>query len=132
MAELTKRTVEAAKPGERDVFLWDSKLTGFGCRIYPSGRRVYLVQWKRDGRTRRLVLGPHGPVTCEQARNRATVELGRIAKGEDPADERDARKRDLTLEQLVEEWRRAGYPLAGPKRKTGGGPIASGQHDRHL
>jgi integrase len=120
MAELTKRAVEAVKPGARDVFLWDSKLTGFGCRIYPSGRRVYLVQWKRGGRTRRLVLGPHGPVTCEQARTRATVELGRIAKGEDPADERDAGKRDLTVEQLVEDWRKAGYPQVRKQKKTGG------------
>lgn len=126
MAELSKRMVEAAKPRDGDYCLWDSKLIGFGCRIYPSGRRVYIVQWKRDGRTRRLVLGHHGAVTCEQARTKATVALGRIANGEDPADERDARKRDLTLEQLVEDWRQAGYPQVRKQKKGGGTKLRPG------
>ena len=32
MAKLTKRTVDAAKPQERDYFVWDNELPGFGLR----------------------------------------------------------------------------------------------------
>ena len=85
MPRLTKRTVEAIRPGERDRFLWDDELRGFGLRVYPSGVRKYLLQWKRDGRTRRLVLGAHGPLTCEEARNDARAKLGELAKGRDLA-----------------------------------------------
>jgi integrase len=118
MARLTKRTVDAEKSGDRDRFLWDEELTGFGVRTYPSGAKVYLCQWKRGGRTRRLVLGRHGPVTCEQARAAALAALGRIARGEDPAEERDGRKRDLTVAELCDRWLAAGCPRAKPGRDS--------------
>ena len=35
--KLTKRVVEAANPGERDVILWDINPRGFGCKITPTG-----------------------------------------------------------------------------------------------
>jgi integrase len=101
MAWLTNRVLEA-KPGERDLFIWDDELRGFGIHVYPSGARTYLLQWKRDRRTRRLVLGAHGPTICEQARAKATVLLGRVGEGEDPAEERDTRRRDLTLAEFLE------------------------------
>ena len=84
--------------------MWDDELPGFGLRVYPSGTRKYLLQWKRDGRTRRLVLGAHGPVTCEQARAAALAALGRVARGENPADERDRSRRDPTIAALAELW----------------------------
>jgi hypothetical protein len=42
-SKLTKRLVEAAKPGEKDIFLWDSELRGFGCKITPKGKRTYCL-----------------------------------------------------------------------------------------
>ena len=32
-AKITKRTVEAIKPVERDTILWDTELKGFGCKV---------------------------------------------------------------------------------------------------
>ena len=29
--KLTKRSIEAAKPGARDLLLWDTEATGLGC-----------------------------------------------------------------------------------------------------
>ena len=101
MPKLTKRLVEAIEPEARDVFVWDSEIHGFGCRVYASGQRRYVLQWKHDGRTRRLVIGQPGPVTCERAREIATELRGRIAAGEDPAEERDARRGDVTVTELV-------------------------------
>lgn len=105
MAKLTKRVVDALEPGEAERFEWCDALPGFGVRVYPSGRKVYVVQYRAGGRTRRLTLGDHGPVTADQARARALAALGRVAAGADPAEDRDARKRDLTLAELVERWR---------------------------
>src|SRR5688500_5294634 len=102
VTKLTKRAADAIRPGERDQFVWDDELRGFGVRVCPSGVRNYLLQWKRAGRPRRLVLGTPGPITCEEARNEARTKLGEITKGHDPADERDARKRDLTLAELLD------------------------------
>ena len=128
MARLTKRAVDAIKPSERDLFIWDDELRGFGVRVYPSGVRKYLLQWKRDGRTRRLVLGTHGPITCEEARNEARTKLGEIAKGHDPADERDARKRDVTLAEMLDLYMAEG---AG-HLKPGSREVYRSAFERHV
>jgi hypothetical protein len=60
---ITKRTVDAAKAREIDSYLWDQELSGFGLKVTPAGRKVYLVQYQlggRKGRTRRVTIGRHG------------------------------------------------------------------------
>jgi hypothetical protein len=71
MSKLTNRLVEAAEVRDRDYFIWDEDLPGFGLRVFPSGRKRYVVQYRAGRRSRRLNLGPSGVLTCEQARNRA-------------------------------------------------------------
>jgi hypothetical protein len=44
-AKITKRKVDELQPGERDVFLWDTELPGFGCKVTPKGSRVYVLQY---------------------------------------------------------------------------------------
>ena len=61
MPKLTKRTVEAAKPASREVFLWDDQLPGFGLRVKASGVKTFVVQYRNgSGATRRLALGRFG------------------------------------------------------------------------
>lgn len=68
MKKVTVRAVDALKPKkDRDVFLWDGELRGFGVRVKPSGLKSYLVQYRNaDGATRRLVLGHHGVMTAKR------------------------------------------------------------------
>src|SRR3954465_13516725 len=47
---LTKRVVEGQPPADHDGILWDSEVTGFGCKITPAGRRSYFCYYRtRDG-----------------------------------------------------------------------------------
>ncbi len=65
-AKITKRSVDALKPGERDTYLWDTGLAGFGVKCTRTGHKVYLVQYRTGGRgspTRRITLGKHGTLT---------------------------------------------------------------------
>jgi len=101
--KLTKRNVEALQPGGKE-FAWDDGLEGFGIRVYPTGRKVYVCQYKFAGRTRRIKLGAHGPVLPEEARRRAVEILGEVAKGNDPAEERDAKRKDLTVQELCQRY----------------------------
>ena len=37
MATISKRSVDAAKAGEKDAYLWDKDLKGFGLKVTPGG-----------------------------------------------------------------------------------------------
>lgn len=39
MAKLSKRIVKQAEAGEKDYFIWDDELRGFGLRVFKSRKR---------------------------------------------------------------------------------------------
>ena len=82
---LSGRAVDALAVSARDVIVWDRELAGFGVRVYPSGRKVYVVQSRAGGGPRRVTLGTHGEITATQARKRAAQVIDRIKRGEEPA-----------------------------------------------
>lgn len=105
MPNLTKRTVDAAKPKAEDYLLWDDTIPGFGLRVYPTGRRLYLIQYRTPaGRTRRLKIGPHGAITPEQARKRAKELLGQVHQGGDPAETKRRERRAGTVRELCDRY----------------------------
>jgi hypothetical protein len=87
---ITKRVVDALEPSDRDLFVWDTGLTGFGCKVNRSGRKVYVLQYRtrRQGwkeAPKRLTLGKHGDITADDARELATKLLLEVKAGGDPA-----------------------------------------------
>jgi len=104
MVKLNKRVVEAAAAQDKDYFVWDDDLAGFGLRVFASGKRSYLVQYRAAGRTRRYTIGAHGVWTAEDARREAKVLLGRIAHGENPSEERRLNHREITVRELCERY----------------------------
>jgi len=104
MVKLTKRRIDSLEPTAADYFQWDSELPGFGIRVWPTGRKVYVAQYRAHGRTRRLKVGTHGPLTIEEARKQAKGILGDVARGDDPAEERATRRKSLTVKELCDNY----------------------------
>jgi len=102
MTKLSKRVVDAAEARDKDYFIWDDDLPGFGLRVFASGKRSYLIQYRALGRSRRYTIGPHGVWTPELARQEAKAQLGRIARGENPAEERQLDHQALTVKELCD------------------------------
>jgi hypothetical protein len=107
--KLTKRSIDSIQPlPDKDVFVWDNELKGFGLRVFSSGRKTYFVQYRNQyNRTRRIKIGMHGIFTVEQARDQAKIILGEIAKGSDPSNEQKNnrnRKNILTVAELAQEY----------------------------
>jgi integrase len=100
MAKLTKRLVDAAEPREKDYVVWDDELPGFGLRVFTSGKRSYVLQYRALGRSRRYTIGLHGVWTAEGARQEAKVQLGRVAQGDNPAEERQLDHKAITVKEL--------------------------------
>ena len=82
--KLTKRSVDAIGANGGDAVYWDGELTGFGLRVRASGRKKYVVQTRIRGRLRWFTIGPHGPVSVDEARARALEILALAKKGVDP------------------------------------------------
>ncbi len=105
--KLTKRTVEGIEPAFGPVYSWDDQLAGFGVKVLSNGKRKYLAKYRvgggRTGRARWLQLGPHGTITCEQARDLATQALAAAARGEDPQGLRERLRQGSTVKDL---WNR--------------------------
>lgn len=104
MERLTKRRVEALEPGTTDYIVWDAELPGFGVRVLPSGRKAYLIQYRRDGRTRRKVVGKHGVFTADEARAEARKLLGDVARGGDPSGDRKKRLKAPDMAALLDRF----------------------------
>src|SRR5216683_5392219 len=134
MAKLTKRTVDATRPDGREIFVWDEDLPGFGLRVFASGKKSYLVQYKlggRGGRTRRMSLGLHGKLTPEEARKRATKLLAAVEEGADPATERADVKRALAVAGLADLYLTEG-PAAKPNKKVSSWAADGSNIERHV
>ncbi len=72
MANLTKRALDAFRyRGGWDV-RWDDQIPGFGVRIYPTGKKAFVLSYRAEGRKRLMVLGRYGAdLTLEEARTKA-------------------------------------------------------------
>lgn len=81
---ITKRTVDALPVGDKEAVFWDLELLGFGVRVYPSGARVYIVQSRFEGKSRRYTIGRHGPVSAKEARRKAVMTIAAIKGGLEP------------------------------------------------
>jgi hypothetical protein len=106
---LTKAVIDAAtyrgQAGERWV-LWDTKLTGFGLRVFPSGKKSFVLSYRAGGIKRLLTIGRYGVLALDEARKAARAELGKVqTQQSDPVKERrEQRAQDAatgTLRELL-------------------------------
>ena len=82
---ISKRSVDALTVERGDAVFWDRDLTGFGVRVYATGRKVYVVQMRGPGGgMKRATLGAHGEMAPDEARKDAAGVLDRIRRGEEP------------------------------------------------
>jgi integrase len=117
MAKISKRSVDAhrCKSGRDRSFLWDDALAGFGVAAFPSGKKVYVAQYRKDGRSRRIAIGEHGRLTPDEARSEAKKVLGAVERGADPIAQRRAARGARTLRETADEFMRL---HALPRRKS--------------
>ena len=113
--DLTPRLARESKLRAKDTILFDRALPGFGLRIHPSGRKVWIVQARIEGRSRRLRIARHGEMELAEARDM----LVRIRAGGNPADDIRREKRSPTVREFAEEYLRRCDPYWKPSgRKT--------------
>lgn len=104
MPKLNKRFIDSTEILEKDYVLWDDDLPGFGLRVFASGKRSYVIQYRANGRSRRYTIGLHGVWTAETARREAKAQLGKVAQGDDPAEEKQLDRNAMTVKELCDRY----------------------------
>jgi hypothetical protein len=128
---IAKRSVDALTcPAAKDrVFLWDDAVAGFGVAAFPTGNKTYVVQYRRNGRSRRVTIGDHGRLTPDQARSEAKELLDGVEQGIDVIEQRRAARAVRTFNQVADEFLKLHIE---PKRKDGTRADYAHSLDRHI
>jgi integrase len=107
MPKLTKKVIDANLPKEKDYIVWDDEIKGFGCRIFPGGKKTYVFYYRAPV-TRKfsyIKIGLHGNLTVDEAR----IKAKRLALSvSDGIDVKAEKKQEIIEEQksilFVEFW----------------------------
>ena len=136
---LTIKTIAAIPPGKT---AWDDgrgAVTGFGARRQTGDSVAYIIKYRTaDGRQRWHTIGRHGsPWTPDLARAEARRLLVDVAKGDDPAAEKQQGRKAATVAQLCDEYleaAKAGRLLTrrGVKKKPATLDGDRGRIERHI
>src|SRR5712675_2417467 len=108
--KLTKTVIDALPIPSKDIVHWDTGCPGFGVKVTPKGRKVFVVLYRTAGagsKLRKYTIGPYGRVTLHQARISAQKVFAARLEGRDLATEqRVARKRMVAdrVEDLLEAF----------------------------
>jgi len=100
MAHLTKKLASTTP-----VTIWCDKLPGFGVRVTSGGHRSYVMRYRTEARTERLMtLGRVEDMHPDVARELARERFKEIRHGADPKAERDKRRDAPTVEDLAKRF----------------------------
>jgi integrase len=103
--KLTKSTIDTLPIPSSDLVYWDVASPGFGLKVTPKGRKVFVVLYRTGGagsKLRKYTIGPYGRVTLHQARVAAQKVFAAKLEGRDPAAEKRESKRRIVAD-LVED-----------------------------
>jgi integrase len=135
--KLTKSTIDTLPIPSSDLVYWDAASPGFGLKVTPKGRKVFIVLYRTGGagsKLRKYTIGPYGRVTLHQARVAAQKVFAAKLEGRDPAAEKRESKRRIVadlVEDLLESFitqrlsqNRSGAEIARVLRREVGKPWA--------
>ncbi len=104
--KITKTIVDAVVPAKNELFVWDDEIKGFGLKVFPTGAKSYIFQYRTPhGRSRRVTIGKHSAaMTAEQARSKAKAMRRTVEDGGDPLGDKQAQRRALTVSAILDQY----------------------------
>jgi hypothetical protein len=103
--KLTKNSIDSLPTSTSDVVYWDTGCPGFGVKVTPKGRKVFVVLYRTGGAgssLRKYTIGVFGRVTLHQARVAAQRVFAAKLDGRDPAAEKRAAKQRVVADRVDE------------------------------
>lgn len=131
MAKLTKTEVDNLKPLAKDYFAWADDPKGFGVKVFTSGVKSFVFQYRtKEGISRRYTIGKlSDTLTVEQARKVAKDLYRDVLSGLDPMGHKQARREAMTVTQLCQRYMES--PTFADKAESTKG-VDRGRIERHV
>ena len=90
--------------GKPRRWVYDNKTAGLAMMITGNGAKSFYVYRWLNGKPQRVRLGAYPEMTPEQGRDAADRVNGQIADGVDPAEQRRARRLEMTMDDIFKDW----------------------------
>lgn len=110
--KLSKTTVDSIKPTTKPIYYYDTELTGFFLRVMPSGAKAWGYEYRvgsgRKSPKTRLTIAAVGKVTPDEARKIARRHSAEVTLGRDPAADKQAASKAMTVSELLQLYEKEG------------------------
>jgi integrase len=83
---------------------FDDRTPGFALRVTATGHRSWVCFYRAKGALRRYTIGRYPQLGLADARRMAREIIGRAAKGEDPAADKQRERRAETVREFAERY----------------------------
>ena len=101
--KLTKTLIDGLQAQAKDTIHWDTEVKGFGVKVTPTSRKVFLAMHRPKGHlgaAKKYTIGTYGEWTVQQARERAREILVESSKGTDLGAKERAEKRRMASDRI--------------------------------
>ena len=105
--KITKKFIDSFRyegDGISQDIRWDNQLPGFGVRLYPTGKKSFVLSYRSKGRKHIMTVGKYGVLTLDQAREKAKALLVSVDQGGNPLYERKKLNQGKTIANLAEAY----------------------------
>lgn len=114
--KLNKTTVDAAKAAEKPYIIFDRELAGYGLKVTPKGKKIFIYQYRLKGtqKTKRITIGQYLDfvesdgknirLTVHSARDIAEILRGKVKSGLDPKVETRKVKEGVLTSHLLDQF----------------------------
>ncbi|MEZ5536144.1 MAG: tyrosine-type recombinase/integrase [Thiolinea sp.] len=101
---ITYENVDSEKGQTTKQIWWDTELAGFGVRVYPTGKKSFVISYRHNRRKRIKVIGSCDLLTVTQARDKARRDLVGLLDGIDPLENRDSMRGAMLFSEFAEMY----------------------------
>lgn len=119
MPRLTDQIAKKALPPVRgQAMFWDDDIKGFGLRVTPGGAKSFVLDYRADGRQRRITIGSYPDWTVAAARDTAKTLKRDIDLGNDPMGDRHDERNAPTMTELWDRYQQEHLAQKSPRSQS--------------
>ena len=103
--KLTKKYIDAQIfNGKTQHIIWDDEVPGFGVRLYPTGKKSFVLSYRDNNLKSIMVIGSYSVLTLDAARKDARAKLVGLNEGVNPLQERQKKRQGKLIKDLCKSF----------------------------